>query len=412
MAGEAAILDPSLRSRALIGPLDWAGAVRAAQLLGAAVHLVALLLVPRFCTAAILSAHARMAYPLVGRSPSALRMCGGGALKSGGKRPGGPPGAQPAAAAGAAGACVVSGGLRWLAAVGGAGRSAVGRLLWSGLLVAIWPMRVRVLHTVSHCNGVCLIDTLHHSHLTSHTSRTPNSHPRPQVMAECWARCGRAPFLSMAAYSCLLFTGPWHLARLSGDEAGLGLFMPWGVVLRPAGGPWAVYRCADPSLGGVAQVALVALPLTVWLVSVARACVCASLCLSMVGLQFATGACGLVRGTKQTPTAFNQPQPTPTDAHHNRPPRQAHVSNTYAHTDLKPPGAWTKLAHAAALLPSAAAWGRLILRIGSTYGPTAILLSPAMGWLPMLCFAWLQLSWRPAGGQGGGGAAVWQGRPS
>jgi len=40
--------------------------------------------------------------------------------------------------------------------------------------------------------------------------------------------------------------------------------------------------------------------------------------------------------------------------------------------------------------------------VGSTYGPSSILLSPALGWLPMLSFAWLQLSWV----RGGGGAAA------
>jgi hypothetical protein len=75
------------------------------------------------------------------------------------------------------------------------------------------------------------------------------------------------------------------------------------------------------------------------------------------------------------------------------------VSNTYAHAELKPPGACLKLAHAVTLLPPAALWARVLLRLGSTYGPPALLASPAVGWLPMLGAGWLQLSWqhRPAG---------------
>jgi hypothetical protein len=70
------------------------------------------------------------------------------------------------------------------------------------------------------------------------------------------------------------------------------------------------------------------------------------------------------------------------------------VSNTYAHADLKPPGACLKLGHAAALVLPAALWARVLLRLGSTYGPSALLASPAVGWLPFLGAAWLQLSWR------------------
>lgn len=69
------------------------------------------------------------------------------------------------------------------------------------------------------------------------------------------------------------------------------------------------------------------------------------------------------------------------------------MSNSLSsHAGHKPPGAAERLAQAAAVLPSAALWARMALRVGSTYGPPALLLSPPMGWLPLFFFWWLQAS--------------------
>lgn len=71
------------------------------------------------------------------------------------------------------------------------------------------------------------------------------------------------------------------------------------------------------------------------------------------------------------------------------------MSNAYAHTDAsKRPGPLQKAAHALTLLPLAALWAKLALRVGSTYGPAGILLSPAVGWLPIGAYLWLQEAMR------------------
>ena len=88
-------------------------------------------------------------------------------------------------------------------------------------------------------------------------------------MAECWARCGGARgacFGAHLALSALLLLGPWHLGKISSVDTGLGVLFPWGLLLRPQGGGAAIYRCADPSLGGALYVWAVILPLTLWLV--------------------------------------------------------------------------------------------------------------------------------------------------
>ncbi|KAI8469343.1 MAG: hypothetical protein J3K34DRAFT_459429 [Monoraphidium minutum] len=292
--GAAALASPGWRAAFVLNSLDWPRRARAIAILGWAAHLVLLLLVPRFCAGALLSAHARLAYPLLGRSPSLLRLASGalGGAGAGGRKPGG-----AAAARRALGACAA-----WAGAL--AGRA--WRLL---LLLALWPLR---------------------------------------VMADCWARCSDdAAFLAMAGYGLLLLTGPWHLSRLSGDEAGIGAVFPWGLLLRPAGRAPLLYRCADPSLGASVLTVMCFCPLTLWL---------------------------------------------------------AHVSNTYAAADPKRAGALTRLAHGLALAPMAALWARWMLRVLSTYGPVAALLGPATGWAPALAYGWLRLSWRqPAAGGGGGG---------
>lgn len=70
------------------------------------------------------------------------------------------------------------------------------------------------------------------------------------------------------------------------------------------------------------------------------------------------------------------------------------MSNCYAPTEHKRPGALARAAHAAALLPMAAMWTRIAVRVGGTYGAPALLVSPGLGWLPALACAWLLLSWR------------------
>ena len=84
------------------------------------------------------------------------------------------------------------------------------------------------------------------------------------------------------------------------------------------------------------------------------------------------------------------------------PPLQAHVSNTYAHSDHKPPGPLLRLAHLATLAPVAALWVRWMMRIVSTYGAAPVLAGPVTGWLPLLALGWLRLSWRGPAGAGGG----------
>ncbi|GBF99083.1 hypothetical protein Rsub_11854 [Raphidocelis subcapitata] len=284
MAGAAALAHPNRRARFMIGAADWAGRARAIQVAAWAFHLVALLLVPWLARGAILTAHARLAYPLVAHSPSLMRLASGGPAPA--RRAGGPPPQPPGCAPRAAPLARRAGGFAARAARGAA-------------LLALWPLR---------------------------------------VMAELWSRCGLGACLAgMLAFNALMLTGPWHLARLSGDERGLGLLFPWGMLLRPAGGAAVLYRCADPSLGGSALAWGVICPLTVWL---------------------------------------------------------AHVSNCYAPTEHKPPGALARVAQALALLPFAALWARIVVRVGSTLGASALLVSPGLGWLPALALAWLHLSWR------------------
>lgn len=143
----------------------------------------------------------------------------------------------------------------------------------------------------------------------------------------------------MAALGAALLTGPLHAARIASDDRGLGLIFPWGVLARPAAGGLLLVRGADASLGGTVLAWALAAPLTVWL---------------------------------------------------------AHVSNSAAraaeHPRKPPPPPLARAAHAAALLPLAALWGRMALRVGSTYGAAALLLSPPVGWLPIFAYWWLQAS--------------------
>lgn len=71
------------------------------------------------------------------------------------------------------------------------------------------------------------------------------------------------------------------------------------------------------------------------------------------------------------------------------------VSNAYAHASLKPPTMAAKAAHCTSLVPFILLWLKMVRRVGTTYGPGSLLLSPLVGWAPMLAFGWLQLSWRP-----------------
>jgi hypothetical protein len=56
--------------------------------------------------------------------------------------------------------------------------------------------------------------------------------------------------------------------------------------------------------------------------------------------------------------------------------------------------AWATALVSAALLVPAALWVKLALRLGLTYGPSALLVSPFIGWVPPLALCWLLLSWR------------------
>jgi hypothetical protein len=261
MAGAAALAAPGWRARFMIGAADWPGRARSIFLLAWALHLGALLLLPRFAPGLVLSAHARLAYPLLGRSPSLMRMASAGAARRAGAPPPPPGAARRLARAAGRGARVVAG---WAAAV----VARVGRL---AALLAIWPLRVSCgawsgLVRPKRTRLATAKGALAPRHLVP-----PAPNPPPQVMAECWTRCGAGPaFPAMAAFSALLLSGPWHLARTSGDAAGLGALFPWAVVLRPPGRGPLLYPCADPCLSGSALMCITILPFTVWLVSCRR----------------------------------------------------------------------------------------------------------------------------------------------
>ena len=49
------------------------------------------------------------------------------------------------------------------------------------------------------------------------------------------------------------------------------------------------------------------------------------------------------------------------------------------------------LLQALALLPVAFAWSTLAWRVAASYGAAALLVSPAVAWLPLLVLLWLHL---------------------
>jgi hypothetical protein len=126
--GEAALVRPNRRSSFLLGSLDWPRRARHLAVASWAAHLLLLLLLPRFFGGAVLSAHARLSYPLLGRPPSLIRLASGGRAPPASRRGGSGGAVAGGRAAGAAAA--------WFGAL--AGRA--WRLL---LLTALWPLKVR-----------------------------------------------------------------------------------------------------------------------------------------------------------------------------------------------------------------------------------------------------------------------------
>jgi hypothetical protein len=68
---------------------------------------------------------------------------------------------------------------------------------------------------------------------------------------------------------------------------------------------------------------------------------------------------------------------------------------------MKPPGPLVGIGHVITLLPMALLWARWMLRLVSTYGAAPLVAGPVAGWVPLLAWAWLRLSWRHGAGAGG-----------
>jgi hypothetical protein len=243
---------PGVRAAALIGPLDWPLANRAAEVAGWALHSVVLVALPYALAGPILAAHARLA---AGAAPG-----------------------RPASAGARAGAPRGGAGNGGVSAAAGAALGRAWRLL---LLAILWPLKVRrpapplarrdcgrpAARIRVGSPPLCARAALLNLPPLENPARPPARSDRlPQTMAACWARAGPAPAAAMAAFGLLLLTGPWHLGRMSGGDAGVGALFPYGIARRPPGGGVEFYACADASLAGTIYLYGSLLPLTLWLV--------------------------------------------------------------------------------------------------------------------------------------------------
>ena len=207
-AGEAALLAPGARATFLIGARDWAARLRALQVAGAAAHLVGLVLLPRLAGGALLSAHARLAYPLpAGRSPSLLQLVAGagagGAVGGAAGSGAGPPGRVRSFGAGGG--------------PGGARAPALPRLLfavtaWAGalvargarlpLLLALWPFKVCALPLLLLSPRCCCVGMRCNCILDARLS-TPSlfcpPFSLPLINARSWPSAGRASAAAAAS---------------------------------------------------------------------------------------------------------------------------------------------------------------------------------------------------------------------